>query len=37
MALGFIAKTRSSEEARRIAAFTEYRWNEDAADDPFAK
>ncbi len=37
MALGFIAKTRSVEEARRIAAFTEYRWNEDAADDPFAK
>lgn len=37
MALGFIAKTRNSEEARRIAALTEYRWNEDAAGDPFAK
>lgn len=37
MALGFVAKRFGVEEARRIAVFTEYRWNEDPTDDPFAK
>lgn len=36
MALGFIADRYGENEARRIAAFTEYRRSADPADDPFA-
>lgn len=35
MALGFIADRYGENEARRIAAFTEYRRSADPADDPF--
>lgn len=33
----FAAKRFGIEEARRIARFAEYRWNEDPNDDPFAR
>ncbi|WP_278394490.1 DJ-1/PfpI family protein [Sphingobium yanoikuyae] len=37
MALGLIAKLYGKEMARWVANRTEYRWQEDANDDPFAK
>ena len=37
MALGLIAKLYGKEMARWVANRTEYRWQEDASDDPFAK
>jgi putative intracellular protease/amidase len=36
MALGLIAKLYGKDMAHWVAHRTEYRWNEDAADDPFA-
>lgn len=35
MALALISHLRGQEEAQRIATFTEYRWQNDAKDDPF--
>jgi transcriptional regulator GlxA family with amidase domain len=37
MALGLIAKLYGRDTAVRIANAAEYRWHEDATDDPFAK
>lgn len=37
MALGFVSDTYGPAEAKRIAAFTEYRWSEEPGNDPFAK
>lgn len=37
MALGFVSDIYGPAEAKRIAAFTEYLWSEDPANDPFAK
>lgn len=36
MALAFVAGVQGSEAARAIARDIEYRWHEDAGDDPFA-
>jgi putative intracellular protease/amidase len=36
MALALIAKLEGLEKAQRVAAYAEYRWNEDPNDDPFS-